>query len=68
MAKEIYRTCKEIISQIVINDVWSNFNDVFFQFVDNRPDDSYFGKLDSSLKKNTAFVKKLVGLYFMLCN
>lgn len=25
----------------------------------NRPDESFFRKLDSSLKKNTAFVKKL---------
>jgi len=25
-----------------------------------RPDESYFSKLDSSLKKNTAFVRKLV--------
>jgi hypothetical protein len=25
-----------------------------------RPDDSHFSKLDSSLKKNTAFVRKLV--------
>ncbi|XP_046363443.1 regulator of nonsense transcripts 2-like isoform X2 [Haliotis rufescens] len=27
--------------------------------VENRPDESFFGKLDSSLKKNTAFVKRL---------
>ncbi|XP_041348866.1 regulator of nonsense transcripts 2-like isoform X2 [Gigantopelta aegis] len=30
--------------------------------VDNRPDDAFFSKLDSSLKKNTAFVKKLRNL------
>lgn len=29
---------------------------------ENRPDDSFFSKLDSSLKKNTAFVKKLRNL------
>uniref|UniRef100_H2Z6J9 MIF4G domain-containing protein n=1 Tax=Ciona savignyi TaxID=51511 RepID=H2Z6J9_CIOSA len=27
--------------------------------VNNRPDENFFRKLDSSLKKNTAFVKKL---------
>ncbi|KAL5014942.1 hypothetical protein ScPMuIL_009212 [Solemya velum] len=27
--------------------------------IENRPDESFFGKLDSSLKRNTAFVKKL---------
>ncbi|XP_064632125.1 regulator of nonsense transcripts 2-like [Lineus longissimus] len=29
---------------------------------DNRPDDSFFSRLDSSLKKNTAFVRKLRNL------
>ncbi|GFO15398.1 regulator of nonsense transcripts 2-like [Plakobranchus ocellatus] len=29
---------------------------------DNRPDESFFTKLDSSLKKNTAFIKKLRNL------
>ncbi len=29
---------------------------------ENRPDESEFRKLDSSLKKNTAFIRKLVGL------
>jgi len=28
-----------------------------------RPDESFFKSLDSSLKKNTAFVKKLVSLH-----
>lgn len=27
--------------------------------IQNRPEDSYFSKLDSSIKKNTAFVRKL---------
>lgn len=27
-----------------------------------RPDESYFSRLDSSLKKNTAFVRKLVSI------
>ena len=43
---------------------------VFFLSADNQPDDSFFSKLDSSLKKNTAFVKKLVGFiswYYSLC-
>ncbi|ESP01156.1 hypothetical protein LOTGIDRAFT_139905, partial [Lottia gigantea] len=30
--------------------------------LDNRPEESFFSKLDSSLKKNTAFVKKLRNL------
>lgn len=30
--------------------------------VENRPDESFFSRLDSNLKKNTAFVKKLVSL------
>ena len=29
-------------------------------FLGKRPDDSFFKTLDSSMKKNTAFVKKLV--------
>ena len=29
-----------------------------------RPDESHFSKLDSSLKKNTAFVRKLVCVFF----
>lgn len=32
----------------------------FIYFLENRPDESFFFKLDSNLKKNTAFVKKLV--------
>jgi hypothetical protein len=35
-------------------------NVVILSFSDNRLDESFFSKLDSSLKKNTAFVKKLV--------
>lgn len=34
--------------------------------LDNRPDESFFTRLDSSLKKNTAFVKKLVSYLFAL--
>lgn len=30
--------------------------------LENRPDESFFSRLDSSLKKNTAFVKKLVSV------
>lgn len=33
---------------------------------DNRPDESFFVKLDSNLKRNTAFVKKLVILFIYL--
>ncbi|GFS06018.1 regulator of nonsense transcripts 2 [Elysia marginata] len=33
---------------------------------DNRPDESFFSNLDSSLKKNTAFIKKLVSLILNL--
>ena len=29
-------------------------------FLGKRPDDNFFKTLDSSMKKNTAFVKKLV--------
>lgn len=32
--------------------------------LDNRPDESFFTRLDSSLKKNTAFVKKLVSYLY----
>ena len=35
-------------------------NKMFPLSVDHRHDDAFYGKLDSSLKKNTAFVKKLV--------
>lgn len=31
-----------------------------------RPDDSHFSKLDSSLKKNTAFVRKLVSVIYLV--
>ena len=37
-----------------------NFGKYFYLFSENRPDESFFRKLDSNLKKNTAFVKKLV--------
>jgi len=33
---------------------------------ENRPDESFFVKLDSTLKRNTAFVKKLVSLCICL--
>lgn len=35
---------------------------VFSVILENRPDESFFSRLDSSLKKNTAFVKKLVSV------
>ena len=35
-------------------------------FSENRPDESFYSKLDSSLKKNTAFVRKLVSDVFLL--
>jgi len=34
---------------------------------DNHPDESFFFKLDSSLKRNTAFVKKLVSVAVVFC-
>ena len=42
----------------------------FIFFVDYRPDEAAFVKLDSSLKKNTAFVRKLVSIalhFYLLC-
>lgn len=30
-----------------------------------RPDEDFFVKLDSSLKKNTAFIRKLVRIYYL---
>ena len=35
---------------------------VQIDFSDDRPDITQFGKLDSNLKKNTAYVKKLVSI------
>ena len=42
-----------------------------FLYAENRPDESFFVKLDSNLKRNTAFVKKLVSVCicsYMCCN
>lgn len=33
--------------------------------IENRPDEAFFRKLDSNLKKNTAFVKKLVCIVYI---
>ena len=38
----------------------------FYIILESRPDEAFFGKLDSNLKKNTAFVKKLVNLILNL--
>lgn len=32
----------------------------------SRPDETFFVRMDSSLKKNTAFVKKLVSLPYVI--
>ena len=39
---------------------------VYFLFTESRPEERFFSKLDSSLKKNTAFVKKLVSFFLFL--
>jgi len=44
--------------------IFNQFNNFYGQLycAENRPDESFFVKLDSNLKRNTAFVKKLVSL------
>lgn len=46
--------------QVCFSLVICNLIIFFHSFSDNRPDESFFSKLDSSLKKNTAFIRKLV--------
>lgn len=40
--------------------VKSELRKVNYAAVNNRPDEVYFSRLDSSLKKNTTYVRKLV--------
>ena len=49
--------CIQAIVQIKEGE--ANLTDLFY-VTESRPDEQFFGKLDSSLKRNTAFVKKLV--------
>ena len=44
-------------------DARNKLRDENLNAANSRPDESFFFKMDSSLKKNTAFVKKLVSVF-----
>lgn len=52
---------QEFIEDVKRRNAWKSVLRAANQNVDNRPEESDFHKLDSSLKKNTAFIRKLVG-------